>query len=55
MYLMKFSKEQIDTLMSTELKINDTNKYDKYNKDPISSDESLYEIMKVKDGIRNNY
>lgn len=51
MYLMKFSKEQIDTLMSTELKINDTSKYDKHNKDPISSDESLYEIMKVKDGI----
>ena len=51
MYLMKFSKEQVDGLMSVELKTNDTSKYDKHNKNPITSDESLYEIMNVKDGI----
>jgi hypothetical protein len=51
MYLMKFSKDQIDNLMSVELKTNDTSRYDTKNKDPISSDESLYEIMNVKDGI----
>ena len=50
MYLMKFSKQQIEN-MPHELKNNDTSRYDKNKKDPITSDEALYEIMNVKDGI----
>tara|TARA_B100000035_G_scaffold288163_1_gene273607 strand:- start:2182 stop:5559 length:3378 start_codon:yes stop_codon:yes gene_type:complete len=50
MYLMKFSQQQIEN-MSNEIKNNDTSRYDKNNKDPISSDQALYEIMNVKDGI----
>ena len=37
--------------MVNELKNNDTSRYDKNNKDPITSDQALYEIMNVKEGI----
>ena len=50
MYLMKFSKDQVDNMVN-ELKNNDTSRYDKNNKDPITSDQALYEIMNVKEGI----
>ena len=51
LYLMQFTKHQIDDLMSTEIKNNDISKYDIKNKTPQTSDETLHEISNRKENI----
>ena len=53
MYLMKFTDNQIQYKMSKTIKNNDKSKYDKTNKRPFTSDESLFEIMNRKENITN--
>ena len=53
MYLMKFTDNQIQHKMSKTIKNNDKSKYDKTNKSPFTSDESLFEIMNRKENITN--
>jgi hypothetical protein len=51
LYLMQFTKHQIDDLMSTEIRNNDISKYDIKNKTPQTSDETLHEISNRKENI----
>ena len=49
LYLMKFSKSQLDSDASIELRLKDKSKID--NITPITSDEALYEISTLKEEI----
>ena len=49
LYLMTFSKEQLDSDLSIELRLNDTSKLD--SKQPLTSDEALFEISNIKEDI----
>ena len=49
LYLMTFSKSQLDSDLSIELRINDTSKLD--DKVPLTTDESLFEISNIKEDI----
>ena len=51
LYLMTFSKEQLASDESIELRLKDKSKID--NLTPITSDESLYEIATLKEDITN--
>jgi|UniRef100_A0A6C0JBS5 hypothetical protein len=50
-YLMKFSAAQIKTKLSIELLNNETSRFSSESKVPLTSDESLYEIMNMKETI----
>ena len=52
LYLMTFSKEQLDSDASIELRLNDKSKRD--GKTPLTSDEALYEIATIKETINKN-
>ena len=49
LYLMTFSESQLDSDISIELRLNDKGKVDKNR--PLTSDEALYEIANIKEGI----
>ena len=49
MYLMKFTKEQLENEASIEIKLKDVSRFD--NQKPLSSDQTLYEIMNIKDTV----
>lgn len=49
LYLMTFSKKQLTSDDSIELRLKDKSKLDK--KTPLTSDEALYEISNIKNGI----
>jgi len=49
LYLMTFSKTQLESDLSIELRINDTSKLD--NKIPLTSDEALFELSNIKEDI----
>ena len=49
LYLMKFSKEQKSDERSIELRLKDVSKLD--SKIPLTSDEALYEISRIKENI----
>ena len=51
LYLMTFTDDQIANKMSTEIRNNDTSKFDSANRRPLTSDEALYEIMNRKRDI----
>ncbi len=51
LYLMQFTQHQIEKLMSGEIQKNDISKYDKNNKTPQTSDETLHEISNRKENI----
>ena len=55
LYLMTFSEEQIKSQLSIGLKNNDKSKYgNAKEKRPLTSDESLNEIMNMKENITQN-
>ena len=55
LYLMTFSDEQLKSQLSRGLKTNDTSKFgNSKEKRPLTSDESLYEIMNMKESITSN-
>jgi hypothetical protein len=49
LYLMTFSKEQLESDLSIELRLNDTSKLD--SKQALTSDEALFEISNIKEDI----
>ena len=49
LYLMTFSKTQLESDLSIELRINDVSKLD--NKVPLTSDEALFELSNIKEDI----
>ncbi len=51
LYLMTFSPDQLKSDESIELRLHDKSKID--NKTPVTTDESLYEIASIKEGITN--
>ncbi len=51
LYLMRFTQYQIEKLMSGEIQKNDISKYNKDNKTPQTSDETLHEISNRKETI----
>ena len=52
LYLMTFSKEQLESDISIELRLKDKSKIDKTT--PLTSDEALYEISTIKEDINKN-
>ena len=52
LYLMVFSKEQIESDASIELRLKDRSKID--NKTPLTSDQALYEISNIKENINKS-
>jgi hypothetical protein len=52
LYLMTFSKKQLESDSSIELRLQDKSKID--NKTPLTSDEALYEIATIKENINSN-
>ena len=52
LYLMTFSKKQLDSDNSIELRLQDKSKLD--DRTPITSDEALYEIASIKENINAN-
>ena len=46
---MEFSKEQLESDISIELRLHDTSKLD--SKTPITSDEALFELSNIKENI----
>ena len=52
LYLMTFSKKQLESDNSIELRLQDKSKID--NKTPLTSDEALYEIATIKENINSN-
>ena len=51
-YLMTFSKQQLESDGSIELRLNDKSKID--GETPLTSDEALYEISSIKETINKN-
>lgn len=52
LYLMVFSKEQMESDASIELRLKDRSKID--NKTPLTSDQALYEISNIKENINKS-
>ena len=52
LYLMTFSKSQLESDLSIELRLKDKSKKDKTT--PLTSDEALYEISTIKEDINKN-
>jgi hypothetical protein len=52
LYLMTFSKKQLESDLSIELRLQDKSKID--DKTAITSDEALYEIATIKENINSN-
>jgi hypothetical protein len=52
LYLMTFSKKQLESDSSIELRLQDKSKID--NKTALTSDEALYEIATIKENINSN-
>lgn len=51
LYLMEFTKEQLASEQSVELRLKDKSKYDKVT--PVTSDETLHEISSIKEEINH--
>ena len=54
LYLMTFTKEQMSGDQSIELRLKDTGKTKETKSIPLTSDEALYEISKIKENINKN-